>query len=220
MNDGHRIVEEHLARLEPLHLRGSWLHGSLALGGYHPGISDQDLIVELDHPLTPRERALVQTSHRRAGPLLATSYLDGKDDPEPRTWTHDWSGRRRVSLITRAELHLAHPEDWPEVPDVPGVVAREVTRAWKPLLNVPWTWLETEYVDLSLTSVARALLTQETGALCTKDAALQTLWLRGVPPRLAEAVTARREGRDALPHNAFVRAVQTRNEVRRLLSLL
>ncbi len=220
MNDGLRAVEDHLTRLAPLHLRGSWLHGSLVLGGYHPGISDQDLVVKLDHPLTAKERALVHSSHGQAGPMLATSYLEGKDDPEPWTWTHGWCGRRRVSLITRAELHLAHPDDWPEVPDLPGVVAREVTQVWGPLLKLPWTWLKTEYVDLSLTSVARALLTQETGELCTKDAALETLQPLGVSPRLAEAVTARREGRQALPHNAFGRAVQTRNEVARLLEKL
>ncbi len=220
MNDGLRAVQEHLTRLAPLHLRGSWLHGSVVLGGYHHGISDQDLVVELDHPLSAKERALVHSSHEQAGPSLATSYLEGKDDPRPWTWTHGWCGRRRVGLITRAELHLAHPDDWPEIFDIPGVVAREVTQVWRPLLKLPGPWLKTEYVDLSLTSVARALLTQETGALCTKDAALQTLQPLGVSPRLAEAVTARREGRAVAPHHIVGRAVQTRSQVKRLLSLL
>jgi hypothetical protein len=216
VTEGLRIVEDHLERLQPLGIKGSWLHGSLVLGGYHHGVSDQDLIVLLDHPLTDSERAKVEASHLVAGTLLAASYLEHPDDPEPWTWTHGWCGRRRVSLITRAELHLAHPDDWPEIPDVPGIVKLEVTKAWKRELYDPRTWLKTEYVDLSLTSIARARLTQQTGALCTKDDAIATLHDL-VPSRLAKAIRARREGRDALPHNRFRRGWQTRNLVKRLL---
>jgi hypothetical protein len=215
--DGIAIVLAHQELLEPLDARAFHLHGSLALGGYHHGISDIDLVVLLDHPLTKRERALIELGHRRAGPLLSAAYVLDPEDPERKhpTWTHDWQGDRRVSLITRAELHRAHPEDWPEIPDLPGVVAAEVRRAWA--RQRPTTWLRTEYVDLALTSVARSLLTQRSGRLTSKDEAIANLPVLGVPPRLAIAVAQRRQGREALPHNRFKRAFTTWRTVRRLL---
>jgi hypothetical protein len=189
----------------------------LALGGYHHGISDIDLVVTLDHPLTGSERAIVDESHRLAGPLLSTAYMVdlARHELEHPTWTHGWQGDRRVSLITRAELHQAYPSEWPEIPDVPGVVLTEVRRAWG--RTSPTTWLRTEYVDLALTSVARARLTQETGRLTSKDEAIAQLPDLGVPSRLATAVADRRQGREALPHNRFSRALLTWRTVRRLL---
>lgn len=211
------VVQAHRQRLEPLRARGFWLHGSLALGGYHHGISDLDLVVELDHPLSDAERDLVTESHRRAGPQLSAAYVLDRTDPEQRhpTWTHGWQGDRRVSLITRAELHRAHPQHWPEIPDVPGAVAAEVRRAWR--REPPWTYLTDEYVDLALTSVTRALLTQRTGHLTSKDDAIAHLPALGVPPRLATAVAERRQGREALQHSRFTRAWSTWRTVQRLL---
>ncbi len=221
MSEGHAVVEAHAERLLQLGAR-PYLHGSLALGGYHHGISDVDLCVLLDHPLTHAERRRVETSHRLAGPLLSAAYVHDPRDHEAEhpTWTHGWSGRRRLSLITRAELHAAHPEDWPEIPDLPAVVTREVRRAWVRELRAPLTWCKTEYVDLALTSVVRSLLTQETGALTSKDEAIAQLEARGIPAPLAEAVRARRRGRAALPQHRFVRAVQARAVVARLLDQL
>lgn len=221
MREGLRVVQEHLARLEPLGITGAWLHGSLALGGYHHGISDQDLVVGLSRSLTGPERALVARSHAEAGPLLSAAYVVERDDParvHP-TWTHGWSGERRLSLITRAELHQAHPQDWPEVPDLPGVVAREVTRVWRRELRVPATWLRTEYVDLSLTSLVRALLTQETGRLTGKDEAIAQM-ARWVPQRLSRGVAARRAGQSAPEYPLVLQAWQARQTVRRLLGEL
>ena len=119
-------------------------------------------------------------------------------------------------MITRAELHEAHPERWPEIPDVPGVVVVEVKRAWVRELNVPAVWLRTECVDLSLTSLVRALITQQTG----KDDAVAELEGWGVPGRPAMAIRARRNGREGLPHNSDRRAWQVRGEVKRLLARL
>ena len=215
--EGLAVLARHRELLKPLQAKGFHLHGSLALGGYHHGISDIDLVVLLAHPLTAEERRLVTVAHHEAGPLLAAAYvLDAADDEQPHpTWTHGWQGDRRVSLITRAELHLAHPEVWPEIADVPGVVAAEVRRAWR--RQPPATWLKTEYVDLALTSVARARLTRQSGRLTSKDEAIAQLALLGVPPRLATAVADRRQGREALPHNRFSRAVSTWRTVQRLL---
>lgn len=192
------------------------------LGGYHHGISDQDVVFLLGHPLTEDERKVVAASHQAAGPSLAAAYVLDPDDPELEhpTWTHGWSGDRRVSLITRAELHLAHPDTWPEIPDVAGVVAAEVKRAWVRELNDPRTWLKTEYVDLALTSLVRALLSQANGELTSKDEAIGHLEVFGVPDRLAQAVALRRQGLPARPHNRVARAVQARREARRLLDLL
>lgn len=189
----------------------------MALGGYHHGISDIDLVVTLDHALTGSERAIVDESHRQAGPLLSAAYMVdlAHDELEHPTWTHGWQGDRRVSLITRAELHQAYPSEWPEIPDVPGVVLKEVRLAWR--RTPPTTWLRTEYVDLALTSVARAQLTQETGLLTSKDEAIAQLLNLGVPSRLATAVADHRQGREALPHNRFSRALLTWRTVRRLL---
>lgn len=219
--DGLAVVKAHLQRLQPLGAR-AYLHGSLALGGYHHGVSDQDLIVVLGHPLTSDERQLVDESHRRAGPMLAASYLEDPNDLEHEapTWTHGWSGNRRVSLITRAELHHAHPDEWTEIPDVPRVVAAEVKRAWGRELRAPRTWLKTEYVDLSLTSCVRALLTQDSGELVSKDSAIGHLEVFGIPDRLARAVATRRQGLEAQHHNRISRGIQTRREVVRLLGML
>jgi hypothetical protein len=96
-------------------------------------------------------------------------------------------------------------------------VRAEVRRAWRPELRNPATWLRTEYVDLALTSVGRAHLTQASGHLTSKDEAIARLPDLGVPVRLATAVADRREGREALPHNRFLRAVSTWRTVRRLL---
>jgi hypothetical protein len=221
MNTGRAVLEAHAHRLEHLGAR-HFAHGSLALGGYHHGISDVDLCVLLDHALTAREDQDVAASHQLAGPLLSAAYVLDPADPEQShpTWTHGWSGTRRVSLITRAELHAAHPGDWPEIPDLPGVVAAEVTRAWSRELTAPGTWLKTECVDLALTSVVRALITQDTGQLTGKDEAVAQLEARGVPHTLAVAVRERRHGREALPHNRIARAVQTRGVVKRLLNQL
>jgi hypothetical protein len=214
---GLAVLDTHRRHLDPLSAKGFYLHGSLALGGYHHGISDIDLVVLLDHELTSAERRAVDDAHRRAGPLLAAVYVLDPADPERRhpTWTHGWRGDRRVSLITRAELHAAHPDAWPEIPDVPGVVAAEVRRAWS--RTPPSTWFKTEYVDLALTSVARAQLTRRSGALTSKDDAIAHLADLGVPARLAAAVAARREGREAPPHNRLSRAWCTWRTVQRLL---
>jgi hypothetical protein len=222
VNQGLRVVAEHLARLEPLQIKSSWLHGSLILGGYHHGISDQDLIVLLDHPLTADESALIAESHRQAGPQLSAAYLLTSDDPELEhpTWTHGWSGNRRVSLITRAELHQAHPKAWPPVVDLPVIVAEEVRRAWRRELRAPRTWLRTEYVDLSLTSLVRALVRQHTGVLCSKDEAISVLEEHGVPARLAAAIRTRRQGGEARPHARVLRAVQSHRTARTLLAQL
>lgn len=217
---GQQLLRAHQERLHPLQAQGFFAHGSLALGGYHHGISDLDLVVLLDHPLTPPERALVDASHRRAGPLLSAAYVLDVSDPEHRhpTWTHGWDGERRISLITRAELHLAHPGDWPEIPDIAGVVAEEVRRVWS--RERLTTYLRTEYVDLALTSLARAHLTRRTGVLTGKDDAIARLPELGVPARLATAVADRRQAREALGHNRISRAVATRRTVKRLLDEL
>lgn len=216
MND---VLAHHAARLEHLGAR-HFVHGSLALGGYHHGISDVDLCVLLHHPLTPQERSEVDASHRSAGPLLSAAYVEDPADHEQEhpTWTHGWSGNRRVSLITRAELHAAHPEDWPEISDLPAVVAQEVKRAWVRELKDPRTWSRTEYVDLALTSVVRALITQETGQLTAKDDAISQLESRGVPDALAKDVRARREG--ATSQASARQGLQARNVVKRLLEQL
>lgn len=216
-DDGLAVIAAHQALLEPLRVKAFHLHGSLALGGYHHGISDIDLVVLLDHPLTADERALIDIAHEQAGPLLAAAYVVDPADHEQRhpTWTHGWQGDRRVSLITRAELHQAHPMMWPEIADVAGVVEAEVRRAWR--RQPPTTWLRTEYVDLALTSVARARLTQRSGRLTSKDEAIAHLPDLGVPARLALAVAERRKGREAAPHNRVSRAVSTWRTVQRLL---
>jgi hypothetical protein len=220
VEEGREILRAHQQRLDPLRCKGFFVHGSLGLGGYHHGISDLDLVVRLDHQLTPPERALVADSHRNAGPLLSAAYVLEASDPEQRhpTWTHGWHGERRVSLITRAELHLAHPRDWPEIPDVPGVVTQEVRRAWS--RERLTTYLRAEYVDLALTSLARACLTRRTGLLTGKDEAIAHLRDLGVPGRLAVAVADRRQGREPLAHNRFSRAAATRRTVKRLLDEL
>jgi hypothetical protein len=71
---GLAVVAAHADRLRSLGAQ-YFVHRSLALGGYHHGISDVDLCVLLQHPLTDQEAAAVAASHERAGPLLSAAYV-------------------------------------------------------------------------------------------------------------------------------------------------
>ena len=58
----------------------------------------------------------------------------------------------------------------------------------------PWLWLDPQFVDLSLTSMARGRHTLSTGELITKSEAVEHA---AVATRLAQQLAARRRGEDA-----------------------
>jgi hypothetical protein len=200
---GLEVIRRHLERVTVLNPVALHVHGSLALGGYRHGISDQDVVVLLSAPLDAEARRVIGESHRRAGPLLSCAYVMDAQDHEAThpTWTHGWSGDRRVSLITRAELaqgltlHGPPAEAmWPAVPDLPAVVAAEVTRAWQAESRKRLMWRKAEWVDLALTSLSRAHLTAVRDALVSKDEAIAHLRTLGVDARLVKGIAARRDG--------------------------
>ena len=205
------------------------VHGSLALGGYHHGISDQDVVFLLSAPLDKAGRRLVTESHRAAGPLLSCAYVLDATEPEAThpTWTHGWSGQRRVSLITRAELAagltlhgLPAQQLWPVIPDLAAVVAAEVTRAWQTQSRHRLLWRKTEWVDLALTSLAPRPPDRAVRRPSSARRRHRHLRELGVDARLVDAIAARREGRSARPDNRIRRALSVRREIQRLLAAL
>lgn len=92
----------------PGQIEALWIEGSLALGDYHPSVSDIDLVVMARRPLAPRQRPRVPSplavtwTTRGALPTLhpitaATLHRAGLavHGPSPRTLVHD---------VPRAEL--------------------------------------------------------------------------------------------------------------------
>lgn len=97
-------VEEKLPGL----LAGFYLHGSIALGAFHPKFSDVDFIAVLSRRATPDDLAKLAAVHRRVEaqyprPILQGSYLQpedlGRDDGAPHPH------------YTDGVLHASHREE-------------------------------------------------------------------------------------------------------------
>jgi hypothetical protein len=73
-------------------------------------------------------------------------------------------------------------------------VRGELTGYWTSALRHPKLWLDDIYVDLGLTTLARAEATLSGDGLITKTEAISRLGRLGVPVRLIEEIARRRAG--------------------------
>lgn len=102
-------------------LHAVYLHGSAALGSFHPGSSDLDLLILTADPLTPTQRRqLGDTALRLSGNPhpLEFSVLSRADlaAPFPRPYqfhySEAWRSRLRLALAQPADL----PPPWTAIP--------------------------------------------------------------------------------------------------------
>lgn len=212
------LVDRFLAGLAPLAPSAVWAHGSLAGGDYQEGRSDLDLIAVLEGPLTLRTlwRLAVLHARLRAEPLAAglhCSYLtpDTAADPGRRhpTWAHQELFARPVTPVTRRELHsfgrvlLGGPPAGllPPVTDreLTDFVVRDQRDFWRPAVATAALWTRDDWIDVGLTTFARACVTVREGRLVSKREALDLLPGMGAPVELVEDVRARRYGGPARP---------------------
>ncbi|MFD7438318.1 nucleotidyltransferase [Streptomyces sp. NPDC059861] len=212
------LLDRFLAALGPLGPLALWAHGSLAGGDYQEGRSDLDLIAVLPEPATPALAWRVATLHSRlrAEPLAAglhCSYLTpgaSEDSRRPHlTWAHRRLMRRPVTPVTRRELHafgrVLHglpPADLlAPVPDLEldDFVVRDQREFWRPAVHRARLWTRDAWVDVGLTTFARATVTLRDGRLISKREALEVLPGLGAPVAVVEDVRERRYGDPAPP---------------------
>src|SRR5580700_524331 len=210
-----RLLGRFIDALQPvLPLVSVWAHGSLAGGDYQPGRSDLDLIAILGRPCTAAEEQQLGEVHESLGsasalaPGLHCSYCAAGelDDPERLhlTWAHGEFMRRRVTPVTRRELHdfgLVLSGEAPAALLPPGTggqlagfVARDLESFWLPSLGHRERWDRDIWVDLGLLTLARAAVTLRDGRLITKAEALCVLAGLGAPAEVVDDIRQRRYG--------------------------
>ena len=212
------LLDRFLSGLAPLDPLAVWAHGSLAGGDYQEGRSDLDLIAVMDRPLTRRTTWRLATLHARlrneplAG-LLHCTYLtpDAVEDARRShlTWAHQQLFKRPVTPVTRRELHtfgrVLHGKPptglLPPVLDLEldEFVVRDQRDFWRPKLAKAERWRHAPWVDVGLTTFARATATLRDGRLLSKREALELLPELGAPVEVVEDIRARRYDRTPAP---------------------
>lgn len=188
----------------------AWLHGSLATGHHHAGVSDIDVVAIATRVLGPSDVRELQHLHQRLdvtwpASSLGCTYVDeGQIDDRTAlhpTWTHGQLVWRRLSPMVRAEL-LDHGQVLvgrsPAAvlasmtsDDVKDAARQELAGYWSWAVRRPWLFLRPEMADLALLSMARARITLSSGILTSKDEA--TARIRA-PQRVVDGVRRRRTG--------------------------
>ncbi|MBC7269212.1 MAG: nucleotidyltransferase domain-containing protein [Streptomyces sp.] len=195
-----------------------WAHGSLAGGDYREGHSDLDLIAVLDDPVTARTvwRVALLHARLRAEPLaekLHCTYLTpgtaAGADRRHLTWAHGQLFKRPVSAVTRRELHTfgrvlhgVRPAGLlPPVPDheLRAYLVRDQRDYWRPAVDHAPRWRQDVWVDVGLTTFARASVTLRDGRLITKRESLAELLTLGAPAEVVEDIRLRRYDRPDPP---------------------
>jgi hypothetical protein len=191
-----------------------WAHGSLAGGDYQPGRSDLDLIAIMSRPCTAAEERQLGEMHESLGRAIALasglhcSYCAAGELDDPArlhlTWAHEEFMHRRVTPVTRRELHefglvLYGEEPAALLPAVTGeqlaeFVVQDLESFWVPSLDHPQRWERDIWVDLGLLTLARATETLRDGRLITKAQALCTLEELGAPAEVIDDIRQRRYG--------------------------
>ncbi|MFZ0667631.1 MAG: nucleotidyltransferase domain-containing protein [Acidimicrobiales bacterium] len=210
-----RLTDRFISAIEPvLPLIAVWAHGSLAGGDYQPGRSDLDLIAVLSRPSTAAEERALREVHQSLGnsfelaSRLHCSYcVAGElDDPERShlTWAHEELMHRRVTPVTRRELHDFGLVLYGEEPAalLPAVtteqlaefVVRDWESFWLPSLDHAQRWSRDIWVDLGLLTLARATVALKDDVLITKAQALGVLIELGAPAEVVDDIRQRRYG--------------------------
>lgn len=187
--------------------------GSLATGDYVPFVSDVDLVALVSGRVDASGQAVLTTIHREldlgpgVGLDLGCVYVDearlGDVAARHPTWTHRQLVQRILSGISRAELvqdgfavYGRSPADvLPAMSqdDVRAAGRAEATGYWARAARRPIWWLDPDFADLGLTSMARARHSLRTGELLTKSRAIEQA---DAPPWLVEQMRARRRGEE------------------------
>jgi hypothetical protein len=195
-------------------LVGLYAGGSLGSGDYVPGISDLDLVAIIAAPLDAAQRRRVGEVHgelMRSQPGAAKLHCVYVPAGEVETVTAPhvtWAGgrliRRPLSGIGRGELlrfgiTIRGPAPAEVIPPVDAAGLRDAARAeltgfWSRAAARRLTWLNTDFVDLGLITIARANATVTEGRLITKAEAIGRLGRYGVPDRLVGEIARRRAG--------------------------
>jgi Nucleotidyltransferase domain len=211
-----QLLDRFVGAVQPVvPLTSVWAHGSLAGGDYQPGRSDLDLVAILDRPCTPAEQQQLGKVHESlAGAFALASKLHCSycaagqlDDPAHvhLTWAHEEFMHRRVTPVTRRELHdfgLVLYGEAPAalLPPVTGdqlaeFVVQDLEGFWLPALDDhPERWNRDIWVDLGLLTLARAAVTLRDGRLITKAEALCVLAGLGAPAEVVDDISQRRYG--------------------------
>ncbi len=187
---------------EVVELVGLYAVGSLAMGGYRPGVSDLDLVAVISAPVD--ERALRVFHRRFAREHAAAARLHCAYEPGGVYWAHGRILRRPLDAIARAELLAggvvvcgpAPAELFPPVgvAELRAAAEAELAGYWRRAVRRPWWWLDERIVDLGLLTVVRARAAIADGRLITKADALTQLDAFGVPAWLCAEIARRRRG--------------------------
>lgn len=193
-------------------LEALWAHGSLALGDFQPGRSDLDLVALIGAAPDGAQQRDLQAMHEalhRQEPLaekLHCSYVARAElaDPgrEHLTWAHGELFTRVVSPVSRRELRLgglsllgpAPASLVPPVsdPELADYIRGDLRDNWYPETERADVWLQDIWVDIGLTTFARATVTLRDGRLITKREALEVLAGLGAPAGLVRDIYQRR----------------------------
>jgi hypothetical protein len=210
-----RLLGRFVSAVQPVvPLVSVWAHGSLAAGDYQPGRSDLDLIAILSRPCTAAEEQRLGEVHESLGHAFALasglhcSYCAAGEleDPERQhlTWAHEELMRRRVTPVTRRELHDFGLVLYGQAPaallppvtaeQLAAFVVRDLETFWLPALDHRKRWDRDIWVDLGLLTLARATVTLRDGTLITKATALRVLTELGAPAEVIDDIRQRRYG--------------------------
>ncbi|MEU6030109.1 nucleotidyltransferase [Streptomyces tauricus] len=209
-----RLLDRFRTELRDLDPLAVWAHGSLGSEGgddYQEGRSDLDLIAVLEGPITARTVWRVARLHARlrAEPLVAKlhcSYLTPATAADPGrrhlTWAHQQLFARPVTPVTRRELHAfglvlsgERPDTLlPPVTDdeLAAFVVRDQRYFWRREVDRVANWTEDAWVDVGMTTHARAATTVKDGRLITKREALDLLPDLGAPVEVVADIRRRR----------------------------
>jgi hypothetical protein len=210
-----RLLADLVARLpETVPTIGLYAAGSLGTNDFEPERSDLDLVAVLEGPASPDELAALSRLHRELADTYPSAarlhclYVDapgiGDQEREWPYWADDKMRTRRLSAITRTELHDhgVVVAGQPIAGQIPYVTPEELIEAvrfeletvWLPASRSSLRWMEDDWVDLGLTVLPRAHAAVSEGILLTKTQAIAQLSDFDVPDWLRQDMLARRRG--------------------------
>jgi hypothetical protein len=193
---------------------GLYAAGSLGTSDFEPDRSDLDLVAVLERTPDEGELKALSRIHRAMnsrdgqGARLHCLYV-AADDIRDGTrewpyWAHQKMGRRRLTAITRLELHdhgvvVAGPAVMAQIPyvtpeELTDDVRAELQNVWLPATEKLAAWYDDDMVDNGLTVLPRAQAAIGQGILLTKTQAIAQLADFDVPDWVRQDMLARRRG--------------------------
>jgi hypothetical protein len=210
-----RLLSDLVARLPSVvPTVGLYAAGSIGTHDFEPDRSDLDLVAVLERTPDSEELKALATLHRDlvreypAAERLECLYVAaprvqdaGEEWP---VWADGRMGRRRLSAMTRTELHdhgvvVAGPPVAGQIPYVtPEELIQEIRdelrSVWLPATEHLRPWLDDDFVDIGLTTLPRAQAAMTEGVLMTKTQAIAMLAEFDVPEWVRQDMLARRRG--------------------------